>query len=66
MSRTIVITGANRGIGFAMAKQCQQAGDNVYALCPGCGVDAVIASDAEDTVSKAMLLAMHKYYFLSK
>jgi len=33
MSRTIVITGANRGIGFAMAKQCQQAGDNVYALC---------------------------------
>lgn len=30
---TIVITGANRGIGYAMAKICQQRGDNVYALC---------------------------------
>ncbi|WP_019028352.1 SDR family oxidoreductase [Colwellia piezophila] len=30
---TIVITGANRGIGFAMAKLCQQRGDTVYALC---------------------------------
>ncbi len=33
MSKTIVITGANRGIGFAMAKICKQRGDNVYALC---------------------------------
>jgi NAD(P)-dependent dehydrogenase (short-subunit alcohol dehydrogenase family) len=33
MSNTIVITGANRGIGFAMAKICQQRGDTVYALC---------------------------------
>ncbi len=33
MSKTIVITGANRGIGFAMAKICQQRGDTVYALC---------------------------------
>lgn len=33
MSKTIVITGANRGIGLAMAKICQQRGDNVYALC---------------------------------
>ena len=30
---TIVITGANRGIGYAMAKICQQRGDSVYALC---------------------------------
>jgi len=30
---TIVITGANRGIGYAMAKICQQRGDIVYALC---------------------------------
>ncbi len=30
---TIVITGANRGIGYAMAKICQQRGDTVYALC---------------------------------
>ena len=32
-SNTIVITGANRGIGLAMAKICQHRGDNVYALC---------------------------------
>lgn len=33
MSKTIVITGANRGIGFAMAKICKNRGDLVYALC---------------------------------
>lgn len=33
MSKTIVITGANRGIGLAMAKICQQRGDTIYALC---------------------------------
>jgi len=32
-AKNIVITGANRGIGYAMAKLCQQRGDNVYALC---------------------------------
>jgi len=32
-ANTIVITGANRGIGYAMAKICQQRGDTVYALC---------------------------------
>ncbi len=32
-SNTIVITGANRGIGYAMTKICQQRGDTVYALC---------------------------------
>ncbi len=32
-SNTVVITGANRGIGYAMAKICQQRGDTVYALC---------------------------------
>ena len=32
-AKTIVITGANRGIGYAMAKICQQRGDTVYALC---------------------------------
>ncbi|KGJ95423.1 SDR family oxidoreductase [Colwellia psychrerythraea] len=30
---TIVITGANRGIGYAIARFCQQRGDTVYALC---------------------------------
>jgi NAD(P)-dependent dehydrogenase (short-subunit alcohol dehydrogenase family) len=33
MSNTIIITGANRGIGLAMAEICQQRGDTVYALC---------------------------------
>jgi len=33
MSKIIVITGANRGIGFAMATICSQRGDSVYALC---------------------------------
>ncbi len=31
--KNIVITGANRGIGYAMAELCHQRGDNVYALC---------------------------------
>ncbi|TRX55716.1 SDR family oxidoreductase [Thalassomonas sp. M1454] len=33
MSRTIVITGANRGIGLAFTKIYKQNGDNVIALC---------------------------------
>ena len=33
MSRNVVITGANRGIGLALAKACKQQGDKVYALC---------------------------------
>lgn len=33
MSKTIVITGANRGIGYAMTKLCVERGDTVYALC---------------------------------
>jgi len=33
------------------------------ARCPGCGADTVIASDADETVTKAMLTAMHKHYF---
>jgi NAD(P)-dependent dehydrogenase (short-subunit alcohol dehydrogenase family) len=33
MSKTIVITGANRGIGYSMTKLCVDRGDTVYALC---------------------------------
>jgi NAD(P)-dependent dehydrogenase (short-subunit alcohol dehydrogenase family) len=33
MSKTVVITGANRGIGFSMAELCVEQGDTVYALC---------------------------------
>jgi len=31
--KTVVITGANRGIGYAMASICKKRGDTVYALC---------------------------------
>lgn len=30
---TTLITGANRGIGLALAKQCTEAGDQVFATC---------------------------------
>ena len=30
---TVVITGANRGIGLELARQYTQRGDNVVALC---------------------------------
>ena len=33
MSKNIVITGANRGIGLAMTQHFQAQGDNVFALC---------------------------------
>jgi NAD(P)-dependent dehydrogenase (short-subunit alcohol dehydrogenase family) len=33
MSKNVVITGANRGIGLAMTKTFKEQGDNVYALC---------------------------------
>ncbi len=33
MSKTIVITGANRGIGLAMCELYKQRNDTVYALC---------------------------------
>ncbi|GAB3015323.1 hypothetical protein GCM10027098_07210 [Bowmanella dokdonensis] len=34
---TIVITGANRGIGLALTRQYLQRGDKVYGLCRSAG-----------------------------
>ncbi len=33
MNKTVVITGANRGIGLSMAKIFKSEGDNVYGVC---------------------------------
>ncbi|MCW8195233.1 SDR family oxidoreductase [Proteobacteria bacterium 005FR1] len=33
MSKSVVITGANRGIGLSLAKQYQARGDKVHAIC---------------------------------
>lgn len=33
MSKTVVLVGANRGIGLELAKQYKQLGHNVYAVC---------------------------------
>ncbi|MDO6445772.1 SDR family oxidoreductase [Colwellia sp. 1_MG-2023] len=45
MSQNVVITGANRGIGFAMSKIFTERGMNVYALCRQ-------SSEQLDTLSK--------------
>ncbi len=69
MTQTIVITGANRGIGLAMAKICQQGGDNVYALCRqsspqlnSLGVNIIdkvdISTDAGIATAKAALASI--------
>ncbi|OUR62953.1 short-chain dehydrogenase [Colwellia sp. 39_35_sub15_T18] len=66
MTETIVITGANRGIGLAMAEICQQRGDKVYALCrqsssqlDSLGVNIIdkvdISTDAGIAIAKAAL-----------
>ena len=66
MSQTIVITGANRGIGFAMVQVFQQRGDTVYALCrksstqlDALGVNVIenidITTDASITQAKLAL-----------
>jgi NAD(P)-dependent dehydrogenase (short-subunit alcohol dehydrogenase family) len=67
MSQTIVITGANRGIGFAMAKIFHLRGDTVYGLCrqsspqlDGLGINVIenidIATDAGITQAKSALI----------
>lgn len=47
--KTIVITGANRGIGYSMTKLCVARGDTVYALCRN-------SSDALTQLSSAVNL----------
>ena len=52
MGQTVFITGANRGIGFAMAQQCAQRGDEVLATArnPN-GCDAIARLSASGRVS---------------
>lgn len=47
---TVVITGANRGIGLAMAKICQKRGDRVYALCRQSSAQLTALNTANDNV----------------
>lgn len=46
MSKSVVITGANRGIGLAFVEQCCARGDKVYAVCRHAS-DALNATAAE-------------------
>lgn len=57
---TVLVTGANRGIGFQLCKQLHQRGDNVIAVCRGAsdelsalgvtvisGIDVSVAQDVD-------------------
>lgn len=46
---TVVITGANRGIGLAMTRQYAEAGDRVIALCRAPEQAAALKQLAQDT-----------------
>ena len=67
MNRNIVITGANRGIGLELARQYQQAGDKVYAVCrkesqalQALGVSVIKDIDVSDPAAIQMLVnALH-------
>lgn len=58
-ARTIVITGANRGIGLAIARIYRERGDRVVALCRRAseelrGTGAEIVDDVDVTSSRAL------------
>ncbi|MEZ5844621.1 MAG: SDR family NAD(P)-dependent oxidoreductase [Hyphomicrobiaceae bacterium] len=60
MTATIVITGANRGIGLEMTRQAAARGDRVFALCRDparmpalAGAVTVVAADVVDEASLA-------------
>ncbi|MEH6346144.1 MAG: SDR family oxidoreductase [Bermanella sp.] len=46
MSRNILITGANRGIGLALTKQYLSQGDTVYAVCRKASTELASLKDA--------------------
>ncbi|REL27707.1 SDR family NAD(P)-dependent oxidoreductase [Thalassotalea euphylliae] len=62
MAKTIVITGANRGIGLAMASIFSKRGDSVYAVCrqssrelDALGVNVVSGVDVTDESGLAVM-----------
>lgn len=67
MNRNIVITGANRGIGLALAAHYKNNNDNVYAICrksgealTNLGVTVIDGIDVSDPVTVANLAsALH-------
>ncbi|MDP1562032.1 MAG: SDR family oxidoreductase [Pirellulaceae bacterium] len=54
MSRRVVVTGANRGIGFAIAKHFSTKGDSVVALCRSSSIvldrvaESIVIADFSD------------------
>jgi len=46
---------------FSEIKEWIDAGDT--ALCPKCGIDSVIGSDSDYTISKKFLKEMNEYWF---
>lgn len=65
---TVLITGANRGIGLAMTRLCRERGDEVYAACRSgagpletLGARVIVGVDVTDEASVARLAAAVPY-----